>query len=209
MIKVVGCAAFAALPSFFLILWVETQALHVDELLKQLLVDFELIPTPVELRLGHWRLAQMLEIFEVWMGDSVPHRDALIRRELEHAREQIKCEGVRMRDLIRPPDWRLSREAHQVIECRLVIDESDIVLLRHTQNLHYFVQLPQVVLAAKNSLFMHELPKYAADRPHVEAFSVMLLVKNNLRGSVPAGDHINGHFIGFGRVGSDPSKPSC
>ena len=51
----------------------KVEAFHVDELLKEVLAQLELVPAPVEFGLAHWRVSKMREILEVRMPDRLMH----------------------------------------------------------------------------------------------------------------------------------------
>lgn len=147
--------------------WMEIQTLHVNDLLKELLIQLELVPTVIELSLRDRGRSQMLETRKVWMCNGVPDRDAFIRRKLKHAREKVKCKGVRMWNFLLPFDFGLARKSFEVVKRHLIVDKGHVIFIGHAEHLHNFVQLTQVVLATEDSSLEHKLSKDTSNGPHV------------------------------------------
>ena len=82
----------------------KVETLHGYQFLQEVLAQLELVPTPVELALTHWGVAEMSKILEVGMADCVMYCYPLIRREAEHLLKQVKCEGICPGDLLLPLD---------------------------------------------------------------------------------------------------------
>jgi len=60
------------------------QAFHIDEFLEKLLVEFKVVPAPVEDCFTHRRLPQVGKCLKVGMIDGIRHRNSLFRRKLQH-----------------------------------------------------------------------------------------------------------------------------
>ena len=62
----------------------KVETLHGYQFLQEVLAQLELVPTPIELALTHWGVAEMSEILEVGVSDCVMYGYPFVRREAEH-----------------------------------------------------------------------------------------------------------------------------
>ena len=142
---------------------VEVETLHVYHPLKKFFVQFELIPTPVELALARRWCTQMLEILKVGMLDGLCDRNTPIRIEAKHLLQQVYCERGSMRDLVLPLDRLLFRQPFQVAQRVPIINECKILLGRVAEDFDDLVELFHVVLPLEECGLAHQLYEDAAD----------------------------------------------
>ena len=152
----------------------ERQHLLGDELVQNLLVESHTFEFEAELGMRKRLVGRVVQRRKVRLGERIFDSDALCWRKGEHALQQIDSHWVGVRIYALRRDRRLKGQAADVTARLFGLDRIYILSVWSPNDIGDQVELMDVVLTRKERLPTEQLGKYAANRPNIDSFRVLL-----------------------------------
>mmetsp|Transcript_31866 Transcript_31866/g.98600 ORF Transcript_31866/g.98600 Transcript_31866/m.98600 type:complete len:389 (+) Transcript_31866:276-1442(+) len=183
------------------------QRLCPEKVAELLLREVRFLVFPVERGGGAGLVGRIVQRGHVWVRHELRGARALLRVELEHAREEVDRLGAETRqqlgEVLARHLGQLAHVAHRV----LVLQVRELLLRRLAEQVADELQLGEVVLALEERAPQHHLGEDAADGPDVDGGRVALVHEQQLRRTVPARDDVVGEDGVLVGVVEGPGQP--